>query len=138
MASIDSFLQGKPIWPQWKGPISDLLTFAGWSLPTAKRIGLGAWNDKVLFHSVRLKVISGEAEIPSTVAAASADSQDPFSPFWRRQQLGRRNPESSRRREKRRGGLVQHRLSPKRPDARLEKAVGDYYRHLGQPPRFVV
>ena len=68
-ASVEVFLQGKPAWPAWKGLAAELSSFAGWGLPTASRIGLVLWNDKVLFHSVRLKIISGEAEMPSTVAS---------------------------------------------------------------------
>jgi hypothetical protein len=69
MASIDTWLQGKACWPQWRGPRTDLLMFAGWGMPTPRQIGVGAWKAQITFHSIRLRILSGEA----TAAAAMTE-----------------------------------------------------------------
>jgi hypothetical protein len=78
-AAIDVSIQGKQIWPQWKGPLTALVNLPGWELPSPREIGLGAWDSRVTFHSVRVRVLSGDAssaptmtEPPPTIAIVAA------------------------------------------------------------------
>jgi hypothetical protein len=61
--SVDTLLDDKPYLPRWEGNQSALKPRPEWALPTPKRIGLGVWKSRVVFHSVRLRMISGHAEL---------------------------------------------------------------------------
>jgi hypothetical protein len=59
-SSIAVNFQGRPAWPEWSGPNSQLNELYGWRL-SPRHVGFGAWESTVAFHSARLRVISGEA-----------------------------------------------------------------------------
>src|ERR1700676_4179659 len=59
--SVDVSLDGRPYLPHWEGSITSFNVRAEWTLPVPKRPGLGVWQGNVVFHSVRLRMISGTA-----------------------------------------------------------------------------
>jgi hypothetical protein len=65
MASVDVSLDGKP-YLRWQGKLASLSIPERWSLPNPRQPGLGAWKSRVTFHSVRLRMLAGEAVSEST------------------------------------------------------------------------
>ncbi|MBM4017880.1 MAG: hypothetical protein FJ288_06045 [Planctomycetes bacterium] len=59
-ADIDVQLDGKPYF-RWQGPQGSLTVWDAYRLPDSKCAGLGAWGGEVVFKSVRLRMLSGEA-----------------------------------------------------------------------------
>jgi len=55
-------LNGKP-YIAWRGPESALSLAKDWILPQRGSLGLGAYESTVVFRSVRLKMLSGEARL---------------------------------------------------------------------------
>ncbi len=78
--SIDVALDGQPYLPHWTGGISSLGVRDAWSLPDPKRPGLGVYESRVIFHSVRLRMISGQATTDATVAAVSTPTKPATKP----------------------------------------------------------
>ena len=76
-AQIAVRLDGKP-YLRWRGPHSALSMLPYWRLPTAGCLGLGAYST-VVFHSVRLKMLSGEARLlrPTGTAAKTPSTAKP-------------------------------------------------------------
>ena len=71
-ASVDVSLDGKPFLPHWEGNPASLTPHTGWwAMPHADWLGLGVFKSKVTFHSVRLRMLSGQAT-PETATAAVA------------------------------------------------------------------
>ncbi len=60
-ASVDVSLDGKPYLPHWEGNPALLSLDAGWRMPDVRQLGLAAWSTRVTFHSMRLKLIAGQA-----------------------------------------------------------------------------
>jgi hypothetical protein len=61
-AQIQALLDGKEIL-QWKGAQSRLRPGKGFRLPSPTTLALGAYSNTTVFHSVRLKMISGTAKV---------------------------------------------------------------------------
>jgi len=61
-ARIAVRLDGKP-YINWRGPQSALSLPSAWALPKSGCLALGAWGSTVVFGSVRLKMLSGEARL---------------------------------------------------------------------------
>jgi len=60
-AQIHATLDGSPL-ISWQGPVSALST--GWKIPMRNAVGLGSWGGTVVvFHSVRLRMLSGTARV---------------------------------------------------------------------------
>ena len=59
-ARIAVRLDGKP-YINWRGPQSALSVHSDWDLREPGCLGLGAWQAPVVFRSVRLKMLSGQA-----------------------------------------------------------------------------
>jgi hypothetical protein len=70
-ASVDVALDGNRFLPHWEGEPADLSVHPYWVMPHQKRLGLGATNSEVTFHSARLKMVSGHASLDPKVAEAS-------------------------------------------------------------------
>ena len=70
-ASVDVFLNGMPHLPHWEGNQSALAVNGWWSMPTSDHPGLGAWNTRATFSSVRLRMISGHASADASVAESA-------------------------------------------------------------------
>ena len=68
-------LDGKPF-IKWKGPQSELGPDPGFTLPHPQCLGLGAGHAYVTFHSMRLRMLSGEARLirPATAAAGAGET----------------------------------------------------------------
>jgi len=65
-ASVDVSLNGKPYLPHWEGDPSALSLSADWALRSTKHLGIAAYHNSVTFHSVRLRMISGQASFDAT------------------------------------------------------------------------
>ena len=61
-ARIAVRLDGKP-YINWRGPQSALSVHSDWDLREPGCLGLGAWQAPVVFRSVRLKMLSGQARL---------------------------------------------------------------------------
>ncbi len=61
-AQIAVRLDGKP-YINWRGPQSALSLSSWWALPKSGCLGLGTHESTVVFRSVRLKMLSGEARL---------------------------------------------------------------------------
>jgi hypothetical protein len=59
-AQIDVFLNGQPFL-HWKGPPQNLGSGSAWMLPEPRSVGLVASASSATFHSVHLRLISGQA-----------------------------------------------------------------------------
>jgi len=59
-ADIAVILDGKP-YMDWRGPVSALAVHHSWRLPQSACFGLGVNNSHVVFRSVRLRMLSGNA-----------------------------------------------------------------------------
>ena len=46
-----------------EGPPDAADAYEGWGLPNSRQPGIGAWNDRVTFYAVRLRVLSGETTV---------------------------------------------------------------------------
>jgi hypothetical protein len=68
-ASIDVLLNGKPLLPHWQGNPAALAVFGAWKMPTLDHPGLGAWDTRATFSSVRLRMISGRALADASVSS---------------------------------------------------------------------
>ena len=78
-ASIDVLLDDKPCFPQWVGNPADLSASIAWQWPEPGRLGLGANESDTTFHSVRLKMASGQASEISASIGSTANSGPPES-----------------------------------------------------------
>ena len=58
-ASISAMLDGKPLL-RWKGPQTAIALHADWQMPNRRFMGLGAFQDAVEFHRMRVRPISGD------------------------------------------------------------------------------
>jgi hypothetical protein len=67
-ASIDVSLDGALYLPHWEGKRSSLDLNAFWSLDHLKKAALGVLDGQVTFHTVQLRMISGQVVAASTVA----------------------------------------------------------------------
>ncbi len=63
-ASIAVNVDGRPAWPEWQGPVATLDELYVWRLSSTHRIGIGAYDNQVAFHSVRFRLVSGDATTP--------------------------------------------------------------------------
>ncbi|MCL4190885.1 MAG: hypothetical protein KJZ87_04000 [Thermoguttaceae bacterium] len=68
-ARIDGRVNGQPS-ISWSGPVASLRTPGGWSLPQGNRPALGANQSTMVFHSARLRLITGNAKLLRKDAAA--------------------------------------------------------------------
>jgi hypothetical protein len=64
-AIVDVWLDGKPYLPHWEGNPPALSNNAYWALPNPNRLGLAAQETDATFHSARLRLVSGSAELDS-------------------------------------------------------------------------
>ena len=71
-ASIDLSLDGKPYFPHWEGDPAALSEHPNWGLGMPGRIGIGSQDSDVTFHSVRLRMVSGQASADHAVAESVA------------------------------------------------------------------
>jgi hypothetical protein len=82
-ASIDVALDGKRYLPHWEGNPAALGYNATWSMPNPKRLGLGAEQSEVTFHSARLRMVSGHALAdPASDLAAKSRRPTILSARW--------------------------------------------------------
>ncbi len=81
LAQVQAELDGSPL-ISWRGPVSAFSST--WKLPRQNTIGLASWASNVVYHSVRLRMLSGEARplraadvkaAPSPAAAAIKPDQ---------------------------------------------------------------
>ncbi len=68
-AVIDVWLDGKPF-VHWAGKQASLDTSPIWTLPERRRVGIGANQNGVTFHTVRLRPVS-EGSLPAAEATSS-------------------------------------------------------------------
>ena len=61
-AQVAASLNGRP-YIAWRGPEAALSLAKDWVLPQGGSLGLSAYESTVVFHSVRLKMLSGEARL---------------------------------------------------------------------------
>ncbi len=61
--SIDVFLDGKRYLPHWEGILSDLNVPHYWGVGFPRRLELGSGKSEVIFHSARLRMLSGTATV---------------------------------------------------------------------------
>lgn len=61
-ARIDGRVNGQPS-ISWSGPVASLMAPGGWSLPQGNRPALGANQSTIVFHSARLRLITGNAKL---------------------------------------------------------------------------
>jgi hypothetical protein len=82
-ARIDVSLDGKPYLPRWEGDPATLSENRLWLMRKPRRLGFGAYQCDVTFHSVRLRMVSGQASVaesaPPQLAPATAGSDKPSS-----------------------------------------------------------
>ena len=73
-ASVVVSLNGEPYLPRWEGDPTSLQLAGDWTLRHSNRPGLGVFQDRIVFHSVRLRMITGAAVADSTLINASTNS----------------------------------------------------------------
>jgi len=61
-ARIDGRVNGQPS-ISWSGPVASLMAPGGWGIPQANRPALGANQSTMVFHSARLRLITGNAKL---------------------------------------------------------------------------
>jgi hypothetical protein len=59
---VETLLDGQPYLPNWEGRVAALGVRGEWDLPNPKRVGFGVWKSRVVFHTARVKMISGQIE----------------------------------------------------------------------------
>jgi hypothetical protein len=60
-ASVDVLLDGRPYLPHWEGNPASLSLHGAWQLRDSRVLGVGGWNTRIIFHSMRLKLVAGRA-----------------------------------------------------------------------------
>jgi hypothetical protein len=71
-ARIDVSLDGKPYLPRWEGDLATLSENHLWLMRKPRRLGFGAYQCDVTFHSIRLRMVSGHASVDPAVAESLA------------------------------------------------------------------
>jgi len=73
--SVDVSLDGRPYLPHWEGSLATLALEEAWAMPDPRRLGLGAWQSRVTFSSVRLRLVSGHASADDSVLATATSDR---------------------------------------------------------------
>jgi hypothetical protein len=80
-AQVTVSLDGKQVLA-WSGPHAALTRPADWSLPRRQGLGLGTWCSNVVFHTAKLRMLSGKAKllVPEGQAAKTGPGSEPRGP----------------------------------------------------------
>ena len=71
LAGVNVVLDGKQYLPYWKGDPASLGMESQWRLPSPRQLGLAIYKDRVTFHSVRIRMVSGRASLDPAVAESA-------------------------------------------------------------------